>query len=124
MTVHAPDDDLDERWRAGHEHPRLAAVPDFLALDLGEKAHANDQPAAHQSPHAQPYVDHHVDAASADPDQLEVRWLSADNLKPAQSLSDEEKGAAMLQEEYQSWLGHRDSTIEIDTDHEGVDGFS
>jgi len=49
-SIHAPDDDLDERWEAVHTHPGLAQVPGFDAPELAERAHANDGKRADPAP--------------------------------------------------------------------------
>lgn len=100
MMIQPPDDELDERWRALHEHPELGKVPSFDALDLSVKSHANDVRLPGWQPEHKDKPRRHSNAIGADGQDTETE-------------SDEEIGHDMLVEEYENWM-KRPSVIETD----------
>jgi len=110
-SIHSPDDDLNERWKAAHDHPQFAQIPGFEALDLGVKAHAHDAE-VNQEPVHHAFVEPHVvqeDISEEDIDSVGGVYDDGPH------TPDEQIGHDMLHEEYQQFLS-RPTVIDIAED--------
>jgi hypothetical protein len=111
-SIHAPDDDLDERFQAAHAHPGLAAVTDFEALDLSVKAHANDPKRADPLPKAR--ARRVSQAQSEGEGEGEEDEVDSGGVYDHEGESpDEEMGHNMMLEEFEQSL-NKPTEIEID----------
>ena len=109
MSIHPPDDELDERWKAMHEHPEFAEIPSFDALDLAEKSHANDKEPAEERPQTAQRKQRRV--PNDEPAEEEPKSVSMYDDGPHDV--DEQIGHDMLLEEYQNWIS-RPTVVEVD----------
>jgi hypothetical protein len=109
-SLHAPDDDLDERWEAAWAHSALAQVPGFDSPELAERAHANDAKRVTPPPARRP-----ARKSATDEEAWRSRGTNEGNVYdhgPHRSEA-ERMGHEMLIEEYENSL-EKPTEIEIE----------